>query len=69
METYVINGHEITDLTTTREGNSLILRKGKTSLLSAKIMLVALLNVENRINYKPDTRRVHYYEKLQHNHL
>lgn len=65
MESYIINGCEITDATTTREGNALILRKGRTTLLSSKIMLIALLNVENRINYQPDTRKAHYYNKLQ----
>lgn len=64
MEQYTVNGQIITSLTTTTEGNALIMRKGRTSLLSAKIMLFALLNVENRSARQYTLKERQYYSKL-----
>lgn len=64
MEQYILNGQVITDLTTATEGNALIMRKGKTSLLAAKVMLFALLNVENRNSGQYNIEDLQYYSKL-----
>ena len=64
MEQYTVNGQVITNLTTTTEGNALIMRKGRTSLLSAKVMLFALLNVENRSEKQYSIKERQYYSKL-----
>lgn len=57
-------GQVITELTTTTEGNALIMRKGRTSLFSAKVMLFALLNVENRNEMKFSIKDTNYYKQL-----
>jgi hypothetical protein len=67
MEQYIINGQVITNLTTTTESNALIMRKGRTSLLSAKVMLFALLKVENRNIRQYSIEETRYYEKLKKN--
>ena len=54
----------ITGLTTAKEGNALIKRKGRTSLLSAKVMLFSLLNVENRNEISYDLKSAKYYRQL-----
>ena len=64
MEQYTTNGQVITNLTTTTEGNALIMRKGRTSLLSAKVMLFALLTVENRNGKQYSIKETQYYHKL-----
>jgi hypothetical protein len=64
MEQYTTNGQIITDLTTTTEGNALIMRKGRTSLLSAKVMLFALLKVENRSTRHYGIKDLQYYRRL-----
>lgn len=64
MEEYEINGQIITNLTTATEGNALIMRKGRTSLLSAKVMLFALLRVENRTPSSANWQSLPYYRKL-----
>ena len=64
MEQYVTNGQVITNLTTTTEGNALIMRKGRTSLLSAKVMLFALLKVENRNEMQYGAKETRYYTQL-----
>jgi hypothetical protein len=64
MEQYTTNGQIITNLTTTTEGNALIMRKGRTSLLSAKVMLFALLKVENRNDKQYNIKERQYYQKL-----
>lgn len=64
MESHIANGQVITDLTTTTEGNALIMRKGRTSLLSAKVMLFALLKVENRNTKRHNIKQSQYYKKL-----
>lgn len=65
MESYVVNGQIVTNLTTVSEGNSLIMRKGRTTLLSAKVMLFALLNVENRNDKNYTLKEVQYYDQLK----
>lgn len=67
MEQYVVNGQVITSLTTTKESNALIMRKGRTSLLSAKVMLFALLRVENRNMKQYTIDELRYYENLRQN--
>ena len=64
MESYVINGQTVTSSTVVAEGNSLILRKGRGTLLSAKLMLFALLNMEYRTNKIYSQRELQYYKKL-----
>ena len=64
MESYVINGQTVTRETVVAEGNSLILRKGRGTLLSAKLMLFALLNMEYRTNKIYSQRELQYYKKL-----
>ena len=64
MEQYTTNGQVITNLTTTTEGNALIMRKGRTSLLSAKVMLFALLKVENRNDKQYNIKESQYYHRL-----
>ena len=65
MKSHIANGQIISDLTTTTEGNALIMRKGRTSLLSAKVMLFALLKVENRGVKHYGIKEQQYYNKLQ----
>lgn len=60
----IANGQVITELTTTTEGNALIMRKGRTSLFSAKIMLFALLKVQNRNEMTFDIKEMTYYQQL-----
>lgn len=64
MEQYVVKGQVITNLTTATESNALIMRKGRTSLLSAKVMLFALLKVENRNEKQYTIKEAQYYRKL-----
>ena len=64
MNINMSNGQVITSLTTTNESNSLIMRKGRTTLLSAKVMLFALLKVENRNQSSFSLKENQYYDKL-----
>lgn len=59
-----IYGQTITDLTTIKEGNGLIMRKGRTSLLAAKVMLFALLKIENRSTEQYSLKELQYYNQL-----
>ena len=65
MEQYIAKGQEITSLTTAKEGNALIMRKGRTSLLSAKVMLFALLKIENRDDKIYTLKERQYYRDLK----
>ena len=65
MKQHMTNRQEITSLTTAKEGNALIMRKGRTSLLAAKIMLFALLKIENRNEINYDLKDRQYYRNLK----
>ena len=60
----LINGQTITEMTTIKESNGFIMRKGRTSLLATKIMLFALLKIENRTPSQFDFKETQYYNKL-----
>lgn len=64
MESYIINGQNITSASTVAEGNQLIMRKGRATLLSAKVMLFALLNVEDRVNKQYAPKELQFYKQL-----
>ena len=64
MQSYTLDGQAITNLTTIAEGNALIMRKGRASLLSSKVMLFALLKLEDRTNKAFNLKDTQYYSKL-----
>jgi len=65
MENKTLNGQLITDTTMTTESNSLVMRKGRSTLLASKVLLIALLNIENRDNKKYTLQERAYYKQLE----
>ena len=65
MHSYSTEKSIITNLTTISEGNALIMRKGRTSLLSSKVMLFALLKLEDRRLRRYDFKELQYYQQLK----
>ena len=55
----------ITNLTMAKESNSLIMRKGRSSLLASKVMLLALLKIEDRDNISYSLQEKQYYAQLE----
>lgn len=65
MESYSLADNKIMDTTIARESNSMIMRKGRSTLLASKVMLYALLRVENRSEKYIDIKESQYYNAIK----